>query len=135
MQTFLPYPSFSHSAKVLDYRRLGKQRVEAKQILNALRKGGAWSRHPATLMWRGYEHALTAYMNAMINEWVARGYNNTMRLLKVPKHHPLPPWVGKRKFHSRHRSALLYKDFGFYSQYNWREEPVLDYWWPTKETS
>ena len=40
MQTFLPHRSFSKSAETLDYRRLGKQRVEAKQILEAIRKGG-----------------------------------------------------------------------------------------------
>lgn len=33
MQTFLPYPDFAESAKVLDNGRLGKQRLEAKQIL------------------------------------------------------------------------------------------------------
>lgn len=33
MQTFLPYPDFALSAKVLDNKRLGKQRLEAKQIL------------------------------------------------------------------------------------------------------
>jgi len=32
MQTFLPYADFKESAQCLDYRRLGKQRVEAKQI-------------------------------------------------------------------------------------------------------
>ena len=36
MQTFLPYPSFEESAKVLDWRRLGKQRVEGMQIINAI---------------------------------------------------------------------------------------------------
>ena len=36
MQTFLPYPDFQISASVLDYRRLGKQRVECKQLLTAL---------------------------------------------------------------------------------------------------
>lgn len=36
MQTFLPYKSFVKSAACLDMRRLGKQRVEAKQILMAL---------------------------------------------------------------------------------------------------
>ena len=36
MQTFLPHKIFHISAEMLDYRRLGKQRVEAKQILNAL---------------------------------------------------------------------------------------------------
>ncbi len=33
MQTFLPYDSYADSAAVLDRARLGKQRVEAKQIL------------------------------------------------------------------------------------------------------
>jgi hypothetical protein len=28
MQTFLPYKSFEESASVLDWRRLGKQRVD-----------------------------------------------------------------------------------------------------------
>jgi hypothetical protein len=36
MQTFLPYPDFQTSAKILDNKRLGKQRVEAKQILEIL---------------------------------------------------------------------------------------------------
>lgn len=39
MQTFLPYPSFTHSLACLDNKRLGKQRVEAKQILMALEFG------------------------------------------------------------------------------------------------
>lgn len=29
MQTFLPYPDFKKSAQCLDYRRLGKQRVDS----------------------------------------------------------------------------------------------------------
>jgi Pyrimidine dimer DNA glycosylase len=33
MHTFLPYPSFEETASILDYRRLGKQRVEGFQIL------------------------------------------------------------------------------------------------------
>lgn len=36
MQTFLPYPSAERSARVLDNRRLGKQRVECLQILAVL---------------------------------------------------------------------------------------------------
>ena len=64
MQTFLPYPDFKKTAKCLDYRRLGKQRVECKQILNALqkRKGGitkgGWVNHPATKMWEDDFQAL-----------------------------------------------------------------------------
>ena len=36
MQTFLPVADFVESAKMLDYKRLGKQRVEGMQLLNAM---------------------------------------------------------------------------------------------------
>ena len=39
MQTFLPYKSFEKSAKCLDYKRLGKQRIETWQIYSALKQG------------------------------------------------------------------------------------------------
>ena len=76
MQTFLPYPSFAESAACLDSKRLGKQRVEALQIWNIVsgkRSTGGWINHPATKMWRGYEKALTEYMNLSIILWKGRG--------------------------------------------------------------
>ena len=52
MQTFVPYPDLHDSAAVLDYRRLGKQRVEAYQIIRAaLHLSKGWGNHPATRMW------------------------------------------------------------------------------------
>ncbi|MGC8974405.1 MAG: pyrimidine dimer DNA glycosylase/endonuclease V, partial [Thermoproteus sp.] len=36
MQIFRPYVDWSKSARVLDNKRLGKQRVEAKQVIMAL---------------------------------------------------------------------------------------------------
>ena len=63
MQTFLPDPDFERTARILDDRRLGKQRVEVLQILNAMhRTSGGWVNHPATRMWRGFEPALVAYL-------------------------------------------------------------------------
>ncbi|MEU7740966.1 MSMEG_6728 family protein [Nonomuraea sp. NPDC049158] len=59
MQTFLPYPDFARTAAVLDPLRLGKQRVEALQILRALTiPGYGWRHHPAVRMWASYEEAL-----------------------------------------------------------------------------
>lgn len=135
MQTFLPYPDFERSAKVLDYRRLGKQRVEAKQILNALTTGDAphgWRNHPATKMWRGYEDALAIYKNKMIEEWCRRGYKNTMSLTMRPRHVELPPWWGDEKFHAAHRSNLLRKDPEWYGQFGWAERDDLPYIWPVR---
>ena len=130
MQTFLPVESFVESAKILDYRRLGKQRVEAKQILSALRDGTGWKNHPATKMWAGYEPALTFYMNTMIEEWIGRGYKNTMLIdWDIDCKRRYPHWFGG-EIHSTHRSALLHKDTTFYSQYGWDEPAKLAYHWP-----
>ena len=51
VQTFLPYPDFERSARTLDPKRLGKQRVETIQVVRALtRPGYGWANHPAVLM-------------------------------------------------------------------------------------
>lgn len=131
MQTFLPYPSFRKSAQVLDDKRLGKQRVEAFQILKTLKTGRkAWANHPATRMWRGYEFALMMYMNAMILEWKRRGFKNTMQLANVPLICALPKWYRDPAFHSAHRAALLAKAPEHYSQFGWVEKPEINYVWP-----
>ena len=131
MQTFLPYADFVKTAQVLDYRRLGRQRVEAYQILRTLSGiSEGWSNHPAVRMWKGYELALSAYMNAMIREWVCRGYKNRMLLVELSEPYPFPPWLGKPEFHAAHRSNLLRKNPEYYRKY-WPEEPAdLDYVWP-----
>ncbi len=132
MQTFLPYPDFSQSVACLDNRRLGKQRLEAFQILGTLqnpeRRG--WRNHPAVLMWRGYEDALRLYMKVAVQEWVRRGFRNTMELAAVPESPQLPPWLGDPAFHASHRANLLRKDPVFYGQYGWTESPDLSYVWP-----
>ena len=140
MQTFLPYESFHESAKTLDYRRLGKQRVETWQIARVLLDSSktGWAKHPAVLMWKGYELALLAYGVVMCNEWIVRGYNDTMlkRFVAMIEDHKggyiLPSWLGDPGFHASHRSNLLRKDFTYYSQFNWTEPNNLEYVWPSK---
>jgi hypothetical protein len=131
MQTFLPYPDFECSAHVLDYKRLGKQRLEAWGILETLAgvKSG-WKHHPAVAMWRGYESALENYYAAICREWVRRGYRNTMPII-IPHPDPvLPPWLGDPAFHASHRSNLLRKWPDYYNQFGWTEGPDMPYIWP-----
>ena len=137
MQTFLPYPSFSDSAQCLDAKRLGKQRVEALQIHNIVsgkRTTGGWLNHPAVVMWRGYADALAYYHNVMIDEWVKRGYKNTMVHLPIDDpiigYHDFPRWLGFQKFHASHRSNLLRKHPDHYQSFNWPESSDLPYYWP-----
>lgn len=130
MQTFLPYPDFERSAACLDNRRLGKQRVECMQILNALngvQKG--WRNHPAVKMWAGHELALESYMAACIVEWRKRGFKNTMVAANFPSA-TMPSWFGNENFHAAHRSNLLRKDPAWYGQFGWTEPDNLDYVWP-----
>lgn len=133
MQTFLPYADFVQSALVLDRQRLGKQRVEAMQILNVLDKPKApWGNHPATRMWRGHQDALGSYMNAIIEEWIRRGYKNTMKFYEVESSIIFfPQWFGNEAFHASHRSNLLRKNPEWYGQFGWTESTDMEYIWPT----
>jgi hypothetical protein len=129
MQTFVPYDNVIEIAQCLDYRRLGKQRVETLQILKALQQGGGWSNHPATKMWAGYERGLAWYGNIIILEWIERGYKNNMEPFPNPAPE-FPSWWGDERVHSSHRAALLFKAPEHYNQFGWDEKPELNYFWP-----
>ena len=136
MQTFLPHESFEKSAQVLDWRRLGKQRVEGMQIINAItgktRKDGkpykGWINHPCSVMWKDYVPALKHYTNIIIQEWITRGYNNNMEMYEV-KNMELPYWIGDERVHSSHRANLLRKDYEYYSKFGWTENSEDPYVW------
>ena len=133
MQTFLPHKDFRKSAQSLDYRRLGKQRVEAHQILNIVlnrTNSRGWRSHPAVLMWKRSPNALKLYFNICVEEWESRGYINNMAKENIRGKIVYPWWIGKRKFHSPHRSNLLRKDYDYYSKFNWKEKNNLPYFWP-----
>ena len=132
MQTFLPYKSFEQSLKSLDYRRLGKQRVEAMQILNVLlgrTETKGWRNHPIVRMWEGYENALKQYFNECVDEWIAQGYNNNMEYEIIEGDIIYPPWLGNDLFHSSHRANLLRKDSEYYSKFMWTEDCEAPYCW------
>lgn len=129
MQTFLPYTDFKQSAECLDYRRLGKQRVEAFQILKAISDPAyGWQNHPCVKQWRAYPDALVAYYDVIVQEWIRRGYKNNMPLLNV-KEYVKPWWLGYEEYHASHRSNLLRKNFEYYSRFGWVEDTTLDYVW------
>ncbi|HUS62433.1 MAG TPA: MSMEG_6728 family protein [Acidimicrobiales bacterium] len=153
MQTFLPFPDFAATAAVLDTRRLGKQRVEAMQILRALtRPAYGWKHHPAVLMWQGYEEALGAYAVAICREWCNRGYADTCEVkilddlaaaaVSAPPRSQaelrsvgaLPPWIGDEALHRSHRSALIRKDPAWYAGSFSDVPDDLPYVWPVRKS-
>lgn len=137
MQTFLPVASFEGSARSLDRQRLGKQRVECLQILNALTgQSKGWVSHPAVRMWRGYERALIRYGVAVCDEWVKRGYRDSCRAKILAfesqfrdQPYIMPPWFGDFAFHRSHQSNLRRKNPDHYG-YPVRDD--LPYVWPVE---
>ena len=133
MQTFLPYPEFDKSAYVLDNKRLGKQRVECKQIYLE-----QFPNHPCTLMWRDYKSALLTYAIAICEEWVERDHNDSLlewfksELIKLDCHSiTYPRWLGFDLLHASHRSQLLSKQPDWYKMYKWAEPAgEIPYFWP-----
>jgi hypothetical protein len=140
MQTFLPLPNYYESMKCLDKSRLGNQ--VWREGLTLIR--GGWKWHPANKMWRGYEYHLGLYLLRGIDVLCERGkyYAEVKRKIvvemdKFPRSGP-PPWLGDERLHASHRSALLAKNFEWYSQFGWKDKPdpmhdgKYSYWWPTK---
>lgn len=133
VKTFLPYPNIKKSIECLDDRRCGKQRVEAYQIIRALRERTAWYKHPACKMWIGYENLLIQYYNACIDEWVKRGKKNNMIKIEINGEIIYPWWFGWDHFHMSHQSSLIRKHPAFYGPKFNTEKYYLDkgYVWPS----
>ncbi|MDB1087587.1 MSMEG_6728 family protein [Streptomyces sp. ACA25] len=152
MQTFLPYGDFARSAGVLDARRLGKQRVEALQVLRGLTVPGyGWRNHPAVRMWTGYEEALVRYGLETCRVWTAAGRPDTCAASLLTDYSArygttavrvqeqlaeageLPPWLGDPAFHRSHRSALVRKAPEFYGPRFPGVPDDLPYVWPASD--
>lgn len=149
MQTFLPSMDFDQSAAMLDSLRLGKQIMEAGQILRSLATGTGWHNHPATKMWAGHEAALYDYATACNDEWETRPRKDgTMRdrhgaYSRIEDEFGIagkiipfaaftneqPEWMGG-KIHVTHQSNLVRKDPEHYRTYFPDVPDDLEYYWP-----
>ncbi len=151
MQTFLPYADFEASARALDLKRLGKQRVETIQVVRALTVPGyGWRHHPAALMWKGYEEALGRYGLTVCEVWRERGFDDTCAATiaadlasagvtgirgyqELQQAGALPPWLFDEAFLLSHRSSLVRKDAEFYRPQFPEVPDDLPYVWPVRK--
>lgn len=152
MQTFLPYPDFAATARVLDNRRLGRQRVEALQLQRALTvPGHGWRHHPAARMWVGHEEALVRYGLEICARWCAKGFLDTCEATlrsdlarakgitvvrtqrELADAGELPDWLGDDTLHRSHQSALVRKDPEHYRRHFPDVPDDLPYVWPARE--
>lgn len=149
MQTFLPYADFERSARVLDRKRLGKQRVEAIQVIRGLVVPGyGWRHHPAVRMWKGHEEALGRYGLTCCEAWTDLGFGDTCAATiaadlaaagvttvrsqaALAEAGALPSWLGDEAFHRSHRSSLVRKDPDHYRPLFPDVPDDLEYVWPS----
>ena len=126
--------TFLNVAQSLDNRRLGKQRVEAFQILNTLSgKSNGWANHPATRMWQGYEFALANYGYTICDEWKSRGFHDSLQEkfhealgLYRDQETKKPWWVWEPLLHLTHKSNLIRKEPQWYK---WSVPDNIPYIW------
>lgn len=138
MQTFMPTDDYAIVSYQLDDKRLGKQRVEAYQILRALTGvSTGWVNHPATRMWQGYEYNLAEYGLQTCEEWISRGFNDSLydKFTDALDNLPVtksPWWVSDSTIHKTHQSNLLRKDWNHYTQF-FDGSDNMPYLWPLLE--
>jgi len=164
MQSFLTNTeSFELTASNLDNKRLHKQTLEAWQCLLTMckldpegnnREPKGWSAHPVVKMWRGHETLLVSYISATYFEWRGRGFKSTLldktnrtyekalELGRVREELTVPRWMLDTAYYSelcsRHRTALLCKNYTWYSQFGWAEDTgtapeTYAYLWPHQD--
>lgn len=125
--------------KMLDNARLGKQRVEVKQLL-----AGQFPNHPASRMWHEHEHALVAYGILCCKVWIKRGHADslleefqTRRTMLIDDGFPLvwPWWFGHPAMVRTHQTKLYYKNSPRWVEHHQQSAPrhrpmQLPYLWP-----
>lgn len=159
MQTFLtstdpdPQTAIVQTFEMLDQQRLGKQRVEAYQILLSYEeqtkkqplKYQGWNGLPAVRMWAGHLPALCVYgiINCMV--WRRHGHSDSLLaefqkrrrvyLANDPDAVQWPWWFGHCSMVRTHQTKLYHKNSPKWVDYHQRTAPKhhvmkLPYLWP-----
>ena len=146
MQVFVPFQDTTLIAKTLDNKRLNKQLLEGRQLLNINASGktrGAWVNHPAAKMVRGYEGWFFDYLKAIKKECDKRGIEtvNNWNAIKDIREHAnewsdgfTPMWWGDQRVHDSHKANLYRKDPIHYFEFrDVKNSPCCArclYYWP-----
>lgn len=100
------------TAKVLDKRRLNKQIIECRQILNAINGAKAWRNHPVVLQYRDYVDWLKLYTN-VLEEY----RNGSYIVAEMIDSAMIPPPFHDEEFFNQMKRRLYTKDNTHYKQW------------------
>lgn len=124
---------------------------ETKGVRKALVASGPWENfvlpgddlittkiriNPAIDMWLGFEDALKDYINAHIENWIARDYENNMKTYSVPPDYPRPGWTYLEAVIQNFRSALIEREIDR-KETVWymKQNEFIDAWCTNKENA
>lgn len=144
MQTFITGGGDSHGVANLDSKRLNKQLLEGRQILNVLvtiqkdpAAKVAWRNHPAVKMWAGYEFALYSYLLWVETECRKREIQTEKNMAAIvdlameldgSSLGRVPAWwtdpVRKDRIITSHRASLYKKDPDYYAEWKFESDWV-----------
>lgn len=120
------------TAQALDKRRLRKQIIECRQILDALNgKTKAWRNHPATVQYEGYEPYLEYYADCLIhylNGMHIHAYNASLYAETYFK-----PLFHTEPYYDSMKQRLYTKDPVHYAQWAHLGTSDVNWYWSGEE--
>lgn len=139
MQVFI-VGSPLETAMALDNRRLNKQIIECKQILDALNGAKAWSNHPCVLQYRGHEEwllhyqwCLESYYRGVTNGTLDLEYYDARDESRVCEAYK--PTFHTQEYFDQMKRRLYSKDKEYYEQWAHLGESEENWYWSQKENN
>ena len=119
--------------EVLDRRRLNKQKIECKQILDAIDGiSKSWKNHPITKSYTPYRKWLMIYL------WLLEEYTSAESDIVMMIHYNKWLWDNRPEFHTdeyfkQMKRRLYTKDNNHYSQYKDLGESDINWYYVDNE--
>lgn len=88
-------------------------------------------KHPVLFLWHTYIPALEIYINVHIDEWLERGYRNTMIRYPVKPDTEYPKWVVDPEFHRTMRARLREKELTWIQEQEDGKRKSVEIWYST----
>ena len=114
----------------LDPKRLRKQIIECRQILDALNGNSAWSNHPCVLQYRGYEEWLWAYKQCL--DGYAMGDTVNAKVYNILADGIRPDWH-TQKYYNNMKARLYTKDKEHYKQWAYLGTSEENWYWSQEQ--
>lgn len=130
MQVFI-IGSAIETASCLDRKRLNKQIIECKQIINTiLGKSQAWKNHPCVLQYKDHLNWLVAYMHCLENYFADNIHTARIWNLYAVE---LTPNFHSTMYLEQMKRRLYTKDNNHYAKWSVLGESLENWYWSTEE--